>query len=217
MTGSGCRRLTSLTAELAEQVRLVHRAIGEACVALLGARGVTAAHAQAAVRTLAGLCHEIEQDGSTVAARNQMGTAQDVRATVLGAHVGTAVEDLAEVVRQLVELAWQRRHRLPLSPQLRTPLQKMSQIVLQMLADTAQALEWGDTAVPGSASADLRAVRRYRDLLYEALVSPKVSADAVDAVDATLLGCRFERCADLAASIVDHLAWASASEAHDEA
>jgi hypothetical protein len=79
------------------------------------------ARAQAAVKLIGALRHTMEEDADTLVSNRSGGVRVVPGSVVLGAHVGTELEGLAEVTMQLVELAWLRQDLWPLSPSLRGP------------------------------------------------------------------------------------------------
>ncbi|MFJ6140690.1 PhoU domain-containing protein [Kitasatospora sp. NPDC092286] len=209
MAGNGRDGQRRLTGEPAELVRLAGAAMSEVMDGLTGSAAV-AEGATAADKALAELRERIEEDAAGVLPGR---TAQrsDRHTIVVGVHVGTEVECLADLAEQLLRLAWSRQSAEPWPERLRLPLRGMGEVVLVMLAKAADTLE----AEAAEARADLLAeqheVAQRQRLLYELLLSGAEPAGAGDSADATLLACYYQRCADHAVSVARHAVLFSAA------
>ncbi|MFI6985942.1 hypothetical protein ACIBSV_46300 [Embleya sp. NPDC050154] len=204
MSEIGRYRSGRLVADLAGMIRLAHKALTEATAALLDIADTAAECTTAAEKALYELREEIEDDASAVLSGGL--PAADPRAIVVGVHVGTDVECLATLARQLVELAWARQSRRPLPARLRLPLRGMGNLALTMVGKAGGVLESSESEVVADLFGDLHEIAQRQRLLYRRMLSETDEAEPGDVADATLLSCCYERCASHAVSIARHAA-----------
>ncbi|WP_331767963.1 hypothetical protein [Embleya sp. NBC_00896] len=208
MSDTGQYRSRRLVADLAGMVRLAYKALGEATAALLDIADTAAENATAAEKALYELREEIEDDASVVPADGS--PTVDPRAIVVGVHVGTDVECLAALARQLVELAWARQSRQPLPSRLRLPLQGMGNLALTMVGKAGDVLESRESEAVADLLGDLHEIAQRQRLLYRRMLAEADQADQTDqaepgdVADATLLSCCYQRCASHAVSLARH-------------
>jgi phosphate uptake regulator len=204
MAGNGLEAYGRLTGELAELVRLAGTALSEVTDGLTGAAtlegGVTAAE-----KALSELREQLEEDAAGVLPGGSP-PAWERPAVVVGVHVGTEVECLADLAEQLLRLAWSRQSAGPWPDWLRTPLRGMGRLVVAMLAKAADALESTDVEAAADLLGGLNEVAQRQRLLYELLLAGAEPAGADTVADATRLACYYQRCAGHAAAIARHSA-----------
>ncbi|BFV55365.1 hypothetical protein KCMC57_up04690 [Kitasatospora sp. CMC57] len=193
-----------LLGDLAGMIRLANKALGEATAALLDAADDAAEKATAAEKALHELREEIEDDASAVLP--DASPTADPRAIVVGVHVGTDVECLAALTRQMVELAWARQSRQPLPPRLRLPLRGMGNLARTMVGQAGDVLEATEYETIADLLGGMHEMAQRQRLLYEQMLSEACQATPDDIADATLLSCCYERCASHAVSMARHAA-----------
>ncbi|WP_198042205.1 PhoU domain-containing protein [Kitasatospora azatica] len=161
--------------------------------------------AMAAEKALSELRERIEEDAAGVL-RGGSPKVSDRHAIVVGVHVGSEVECLADLVEQLLRLAWSRQSTAPWPDRLRVPLHGMGAVALAMLAKAADLLESEDAEAGADLLTTSHEVGQRQRLLYELLLSGAEPVAAGDIADATLLACHYQRCAGHAVSIARHAA-----------
>ncbi len=201
MPETGQYRSGRLVGDLAGMIRLVREALGGATAALLDTAADSATTAEKALYELR---EQIEADASAVLPDGS--PAADLRAIVVGVHVGTGVECLAALARQLVELAWARQSKQPLPARLRLPLRGMAGLALTMVDKAGEALESTESEAVADLLGGVQEIAQRQRLLYQQLLSEGDQGEPGDIADATLLSCCYERCASHAVSIARHTA-----------
>jgi hypothetical protein len=160
-----------------------------------------AERSRAATQAISVLRGTMEEDaGVAVSGTALLGP--ELRPVVLGAHIGTEVEGIADVGVQLVELARLRRGRPPLPARLRAPLQGMASGVLVLVAAAGEVLE--PSVPPRPTTTDADAVAREQHTLHDRLLTGEQPLDSADAGDAVLLACRLVQAAHHAESVIAH-------------
>jgi len=197
-----------LPGRMAGTARLAHTALSRATEALLDPesaldRAMAVGRLVAAERALHELGEAIEDEAAAVLPYRS--AAADARTIVVGLHTGHDLERLAELARQVVDIAGARQPR-PLPARLRLPLRGISGIALTMVAKAADLLESGEVAAAADLQGDLYEIGQRRRLLYQELLSTDHPVGAPDTVDATLLSCHYESCADHAVSMTRYAA-----------
>lgn len=199
MSETGQYRTGRLLGDLAGMVRLAHRALSGATEALLA----TAADATAAEKALYELREEIEDDASALL---REGVSAGPGAIVVGVHVGTDVECLAALARQVIELARARQSSAPLPDRLRLPLRGMGDLALNMVGRAGATLESVEPEAVADLLGGMNEIAQRQRLLYRQMLSGTDRAAPGDIADATLLSCYYERCASHAVSVARHAA-----------
>ncbi|MGC0314498.1 hypothetical protein [Kitasatospora acidiphila] len=213
MTGNERDAHGRLIGELADLVRLASTALSEVADGLTVPQppaggthaGTLEEGVTAAEKALSELRERIEEDAAGVL-RNSSLQVSDRHAIVVGVHVGTEVECLADLVELLLRLAWSRQSAARWPDRLRVPLHGMGTVVPAMLAEAADLLESEDTEAGADLLATFHEVVQRQRLLYELLLSSAEPAAAGETADATLLACYYQRCAGHAVSIARHAA-----------
>ncbi|GAA1222046.1 hypothetical protein GCM10009665_10330 [Kitasatospora nipponensis] len=213
MSGNEQEARGRLSDELADLVRLASTALGEVAAGLTVSRsragdtpvGSLEGGATAAEKALSELRERIEEDAAGVLP-GRSPQVSDRYAIVVGVHVGTEVECLAELVELVLRLAWSRQSAAPWPEPLRGPLHGMGGVVGAMLAEAADLLESEDAEAEADLLARFHEVAQRQRLLYELLFSRAEPAAAGDIAEATLLACYYQRCAGHAVSIARHAA-----------
>ncbi|MFI6845205.1 hypothetical protein OG535_05730 [Kitasatospora sp. NBC_00085] len=209
MSETGQCRSGRLLGDLAAMIRLAHKALGEATGALLDTADTAAENATAAEKALRELREEIEDDASAVLPDGS--PTADLHAIVVGVHVGTDVECLAALARQLVELAWARQAGQPLPARLRLPLRGMGNLALNMVGKAGDVLESTESETVADLLGGMHEIAQRQRLLYDQMLSEAGQAEPGDVADATLLSCCYERCASHAVSMARHAAFFAGS------
>ncbi|MFI6445686.1 PhoU domain-containing protein [Kitasatospora sp. NPDC050543] len=205
MSETGQDRSGRLLGDLAGMIRLAHTALGEATAALLDTADTAAENATAAEKALYELREEIEDDASALLLDGS--PTADLRTIVVGVHVGTDVECLAALARQLVALAWARQSGQPMPARLRLPLRGMGNLALTMVAMAGDVLESTESETVADLLGGMHEIAQRQRLLYDQMLSEADQAEPGDVADATLLSCCYERCASHAVSMARHAAF----------
>ncbi|GAA2269399.1 MULTISPECIES: PhoU domain-containing protein [Kitasatospora] len=196
----------ALVERLVAMVRLAETALSRASHVALETVAAAAdqelAAAEAALQPLDDL---IEDDAALLLAGHGT-TPGDVRSVVADTHVGAEVQQLAEAIRRVGEIAWVRRTRGPLPEPARQPLGGMSSLALEMVAKAADALQNAEPEIIADLHTGLNEIGQRQRLLYGQLLSFEQPLERTDVVDAVLLSGYFERCASHALALARHAA-----------
>lgn len=200
--------LPGLTGRLAVVLRDVRMALSRATGVLFGAEEAAENEMRAAEQAL----HELRAESEELTPAGAVFSASEapsVGATVAVVHLGGDIERLAELTRQIAEIAWSRRSKQPLPGQLGSVAREMSDNVLSLVARAAEAVEKRPAAAARIATrletqlADIAGKQRFLDRL---LVSCDPPVGTADAVDVALLSRCYEGCARHAVSAARHVA-----------
>lgn len=131
MPGTAHDEGLALVSELAGLVRLARAALSGATTALTKPDG-TAEGVPAAEKALAELRDRIEEDATEAP--------EGCLALVLGVHVGTEVEGLAQLAQRLLAAAWARQGRELFPERVRAPLSGLADSALNLVGQAADVL-----------------------------------------------------------------------------
>jgi len=177
-------------------LRMAEAALVCATAVLFGGRPAAADSMTAADRALHELRDEME-DQATALLGGDSSAALDMRTVVTGVHVGRDLEHMADLTRQIAEIAWSRLPERPFPARLSSLVEDISRTALAMMGQAVRAAEsagTAETAAVAMPEAGLREIGRQQQLLDRLLCDGGMH-DIRDAVDATLLSQCYEGCA----------------------
>jgi phosphate transport system protein len=198
----GDDQLHRLTRECATALRTARTALGAATEALVGGPGTRDMEAaESALRAL--------RDSTDTLRPTELPPPVGRRTAVAAAHVGGDLARVAELTRQIAEVAWSRRGKEPLPEGVRSAVETVSGSALTEIGEAAETVGLGPAAALDAAARldnGLGAVSDRQRVLDEALVLGGPQVGVPDAVELALVGRCYEDCARHAVSAARRLA-----------
>lgn len=195
--------LERLKGRLGDMVRLARTAMSTATSALLDAEYASWGIVSATEVVPHALFEALEERSSAVFARERV-SGTELRSVIADVQICTDVEHVVELARHVAEVARTRQAKQPLPARLVSVLGSMSGLVLRMLDAAGEFRGWQECR--DDFQQDVDELARLRQLLYRGLLSGAGTVDVRTAVDVTLVGLYYERCADQAVSMARHVA-----------
>lgn len=197
----GDDQLHRLTSECATALRTARAALGAATEALVGAGGDRDMEAaESALRAL--------KDSTDLLHPAELPPPVGRRAAVAAAHVGGDLTRVAELTRQIAEIAWARRAKGPLPEEVRSAVETVSGSALCEIGQAAETVGLEPAATVDGAQLEngLGTVSARQRGLDEALILGGPQVGVSDAVELALVGRCYEDCARHAVSAARRLA-----------
>lgn len=178
--------------------------MGHATEALLHTNLIAAEHAISDGTELSQMYQRVQRHAITLLAL-QAPVAQDLRVVVGSLQIAADAERMGELAQHIAALA-RRRHPAAVLPEaVRDHFDAMGHIAVDLAADAAHAVLARDPVRAAGIRADDHAMNNLHHSLFGVLMDSSWTHGVSMAVDVTLLGRFYERFADHAVAIGDHV------------
>lgn len=192
--------LDSINQTLVEMSSLVANAMGNATKALLQPNLELAEEVIADDDRVDAIQHELDNKTLDVMARQQP-VASDLRNLVTSLRMSADFERMGDFAHHVARIARMRYPNSAVPAELAPTIQAMGDTAVALINKVTGLLQSRDTAVALEVERDDDEMDRLHRKLFEALLDDKWSHGIETAIDMTLLGRYYERCADHAVSV----------------
>ena len=144
--------------------------------------------------------HELDARTMMIIAR-QSPVAGDLRALVTSLRMSADLERMGDMAHHIAKLARMRFPNVAVPEELREIIANMDRIAISIIQKTTASIDSRNTTLALQLEADDDEMDKLHRQLFEVLVSDKWSYGTEVAIDMTLLGRYYERCADHAVSV----------------
>ncbi|MEU2616494.1 phosphate signaling complex protein PhoU [Micromonospora sp. NPDC007271] len=201
--------VSQLLVDMAEGVRA---ALSRATTALLTADRAAAETVVAGDAEIDALYRDVEERVCDLLAR-QAPVASDLRAMITALHVAADLERMGDLADHVAKTAL-RRHPSPAVPaELRPVFRDMAAIADRMAEEIASLLAKPDATLAAQLDSDDDAMDDLHRSLFGVLLGDDWPYGVETAIDATLLGRFYERFADHAVNVGEHVIYLITGEA----
>ncbi|MFU8855023.1 phosphate signaling complex protein PhoU [Micromonospora sp. SL1-18] len=195
--------VSQLLVDMAEGVRAAMR---QATTALLTADRAAAERVTAGDAEIDGLYRDVEERVCDLLAR-QAPVASDLRAMITALHVAADLERMGDLADHVAKTAL-RRHPSPAVPaELRPVFTDMAGIADRIAGKIGTVLARPDATIAGELDSDDDAMDNLHKNLFAVLLGDDWPYGVETAIDATLLGRFYERFADHAVNVGEHVVY----------
>ena len=131
----------------------------------------------------------------------QQPVAGDLRALVTSLRMSADLERMGDMAHHIAKLARMRYPNSAVPAELVDTVSKMNDVAVRIIEKTAHAIKMHDAELAVELERDDDEMDRLHRSLFLALLDPKWPHGIEAAIDITLLGRYYERCADHAVSV----------------
>jgi len=192
--------LDSINQTLVEMSTLVAGAMGRATQALLSANLEVAEEVIADDDRIDAIQHDLDNKTLEVMARQQP-VASDLRNLVTSLRMSADFERMGDFAHHIARIARMRYPSTAVPAELTTTIQSMGDVAVALITKVTGLLQSRDTAVALQVERDDDEMDKLHRKLFEILLDDSWSHGIETAIDMTLLGRYYERCADHAVSV----------------
>jgi phosphate transport system protein len=192
--------LDSINQTLVEMSTLVAGAMGRATQALLSANLEVAEEVIADDDRIDAIQHDLDNKTLEVMARQQP-VASDLRNLVTSLRMSADFERMGDFAHHIARIARMRYPSTAVPAELVTTIQSMGDVAVALITKVTGLLQSRDTAVALQVERDDDEMDKLHRKLFEILLDDSWSHGIETAIDMTLLGRYYERCADHAVSV----------------
>ena len=192
--------LDSINQTLVEMSTLVAGAMGRATTALLTANLELAEEVIADDDRVDAIQHELDNKTLDVMARQQP-VASDLRNLVTSLRMSADFERMGDFAHHAARIARMRYPNKAVPAELETTIQAMGDCAVALITKVTGLLQSRDTVVALEVERDDDEMDKLHRKLFEVLLDDSWSHGIETAIDMTLLGRYYERCADHAVSV----------------
>ncbi|CAN2170573.1 PhoU Phosphate uptake regulator [Candidatus Nanopelagicaceae bacterium] len=192
--------LDAINQTLVDMSNLVSGAMGRATTALLTANLELAEEVIADDDRVDAIQHELDNKTLDVMARQQP-VASDLRNLVTSLRMSADFERMGDFAHHIARIARMRYPQQAVPAELAPTIQAMGDTAEALINKVTGLLQSRDTAVALEVERDDDEMDKLHRKLFEALLDDKWSHGIETAIDMTLLGRYYERCADHAVSV----------------
>lgn len=192
--------LDSIEATLVEMAQLVSRAMERATTALLTSDLKLAEEVISEDDRIDEMQHELDDKTLNVMARQQP-VARDLRTLVTSLRMSADLERMGDLAHHIAKLARMRYPACAVPPELVFIIQEMGDVAQKIINKTTGIITSRDTLAAVELEKDDDDMDKLHRKLFEILLDDSWSHGIETAIDMTLLGRYYERCADHAVSV----------------
>lgn len=193
-----------LSGGLSEVVELSRVALEHATAALCGHDPPAGSCLPDAEKALYALRQAVEDQALAIDATRVLPPVTAVRTIVVAAQVNADAEGVAELARQLAEIAGSRPSRPTAPVEVQAAVCSMGRVCVEMMAMAGGAIGSTQADMEAGMGAAYAEMHRLRQLLYRLLLNDSGAVDVDAALDASLAGRCYMRCAEHAVSMARH-------------
>ncbi|GAA1571607.1 phosphate signaling complex protein PhoU [Actinomadura kijaniata] len=198
--------LDALSDKLVEMTRLVRSAMARSVTALLDADLRLSEEVISADEQINKIDTEIEETVFDLMARQQP-VAGDLRTVITTLRMSADLERMGDLAVHIAKTARRRHPETAVPPELQSTVLEMGQIAERMVAKAGSVIASKDVEMGLELDADDDAMDRLHRKLFDILLSPKWKHGVEPAIDITLAGRYFERFADHAVTVGEHVVY----------
>jgi phosphate transport system protein len=198
--------LDALSDRLVEMTRLARSAMSRATTALLDADLRLAEEVIGGDERVNKLDIEIEETVFDLMARQQP-VAGDLRTLLTTMRMSGDLERMGDHAVDIAKVARRRHPESAIPPELRGTILEMAQIAERLVAKAGSVIASHDVATALELDADDDAMDRLRRKLFDRLLSPDWKHGVEPAIDVEVAGRYFERYADHAVHVAEHVVY----------
>ena len=192
--------LDAIGSSLAQMSELVSRAMLRATKALLEADLALAEEVIAEDDLIDGLHHDLDARILNLMARQQP-VAGDLRRLVTSIRMSADLERMGDLAHHVAKLARMRYPACAVPPELVLTIQEMGNVADRIITKTTGLINSNDTLTAIQFEKDDDEMDKLHRKLFEILLDDNWAHGIETAIDMTLLGRYYERCADHAVSV----------------
>jgi phosphate transport system protein len=192
--------LDAIGSSLAQMSELVSRAMLRATKALLEADLSLAEEVIAEDDLIDGLHHDLDARILNLMARQQP-VAGDLRRLVTSIRMSADLERMGDLAHHVAKLARMRYPACAVPPELVLTIQEMGNVAERIITKTTGLINSNDTLTAMQFEKDDDEMDKLHRKLFEILLDDNWAHGIETAIDMTLLGRYYERCADHAVSV----------------
>lgn len=192
--------LDSIHNTLVEMGRIVEGSMSAATKALLEPNLELAEKVIKEDDTIDDMQHELDARTMMIIAR-QSPVAGDLRTLVTSLRMSADLERMGDMAHHIAKLARMRYPNIAVPEELREIIERMDRVAVGIIQKTTAAVDTRNTTLALQLEQDDDEMDKLHRELFKILVSPNWQHGTEVAVDMTLLGRYYERCADHAVSV----------------
>jgi phosphate transport system protein len=192
--------LESVSATLVQMAGLVKVAMNNATTALLTADLTLAEKVIADDAIIDEIQHDLDARTINLIAR-QSPVATDLRTLVTSLRMSADLERMGDLAHHIAKAARMRYPATAVPPELSLTIEEMGRVCVKIIAKTTIVLEKKDTELALEVEKDDDEIDSLHRKIIQTLLEPTWKHGIETAIDMTLLGRYYERCADHAVSI----------------
>ena len=192
--------LNSVSATLVSMAALVKTAMENATTALLTADLALAEKVIAEDSVVDEIQHELDARTINLIAR-QGPVASDLRTLVTSLRMSADLERMGDLAHHIAKSARMRYPSTAVPPELSLTIEEMGRVCVQIISKMATVVENKDIDKALELEKDDDAIDALHRKIIQTLLDPNWKHGVETAIDMTLLGRYYERCADHAVSI----------------
>jgi phosphate transport system protein len=207
--------LDALSDRLVEMTRLVRSAMSRATTALLDADLRLAEEVIGGDERVNKLDIEIEETVFDLMARQQP-VATDLRTLITTMRMSADLERMGDNAAHIAKVARRRHPESAIPPELRATILEMGQIAERLVAKAGGVIASHDVSTALELDADDDAMDRLRRRLFDMMLSPDWKHGVEPAIDVEVAGRYFERYADHAVHVAEHVVYLATGQRPEE-
>jgi phosphate transport system protein len=192
--------LDSIEATLVEMAQLVNRAMERATTALLTSDLKLAEEVISDDDRIDEMQHELDDKTLNVMARQQP-VARDLRTLVTSLRMSADLERMGDLCHHIAKLARMRYPEVAVPAELLATIENMGTTAVKIIEKSTHVIKTQDLQAAIELETDDDEMDKLHRALFVALLDDSWSHGIEAAIDMTLLGRYYERCADHAVSI----------------
>ena len=192
--------LESIHKTLVEMGKLVENSMSEATKALLSSDLDAAERIIKDDDTIDDMQHELDARTMLIIAR-QSPVASDLRSLVTSLRMSADLERMGDMAHHIAKLTRMRYPNCAVPSELKETITDMGKVAVNIIRKTTAAIDDHDTTLALQLESDDDDMDRLHRQLFQKLVDPSWEHGTEVAIDMTLLGRYYERCADHAVSV----------------
>lgn len=192
--------LDAVSTTLVQMASLVRAAMESATTALLTADLTLAEKVIAEDSTIDEMQHELDSRSIDLIAR-QSPVASDLRALVTSLRMSADLERMGDLAHHISKSARMRYPATAVPPELALTIEDMGRVCVKIIDKVTLVIEKRDAQLALEVEKDDDEIDELHRKIIQTLLDPKWQHGVETAIDMTLLGRYYERCADHAVSI----------------
>ena len=192
--------LDSIHNTLVEMGRIVEESMSAATKALLQPNLEIAEKVIKDDDTIDDMQHELDARTMMIIAR-QSPVAGDLRTLVTSLRMSADLERMGDMAHHIAKLARMRYPNIAVPEELREIIERMDRVAVGIIQKTTAAIDTRNTTLALQLEQDDDEMDKLHRQLFKTLMEPSWSHGTEVAIDMTLLGRYYERCADHAVSV----------------
>ena len=150
--------------------------------------------------TIDDMQHELDARTMMIIAR-QSPVAGDLRTLVTSLRMSADLERMGDMAHHIAKLARMRYPNIAVPEELREIIERMDRVAVGIIQKTTAAIDTRNTTLALQLEQDDDEMDKLHRQLFKTLMEPSWSHGTEVAIDMTLLGRYYERCADHAVSV----------------